>query len=485
MLLLVVGIAASPLEPVPPRSTESQRWVQDVFAIVSGGCSPWERWVAPAAGQDPSNMSAVVEARVAEFAHANFSVMLGTFGSTLAHPPGSPLGPFGDWGTRVLKQVELAEAHGIKIVPELPPNASTWSRTHSLAAARIINSSAFMGFDLRDEPSTTDFPELANLTAQIGHTFPAKLRFVNLMPNYAAASVQLKALNYTDYVDMYVERMTSGLDILCFDHYPYFEEALTGVNDQSSPAGYRANLGVVRAASLRAGVPFWNYFNVLPFGDHSDPTAAQLSWQMFTSLAYGAKGVIYFCYWSPAGGAPFGKGGGVIFPRGGRTAFQEGPHYQDARRISSILKIYGNFLPTATSVGIFRVQPNGTHDNGDTGTCLAGERDCPDGEQPNSDLTSCPMNATDVAVNVQWPGSGLLIGQFRLADGRTALLLHNQNWEFSLWPTVHFSAANMQEVDPSSGAEASVLDDSPYLPGLQLSFGAGAARLFVAGADDA
>ena len=34
----------------------------------------------------------------------------------------------------------------------------------------------------------------------------------------------------------------------------------------------------------------------MPFAGHSDPTEAQLAWQIFTSLAYGAKGILYFCY---------------------------------------------------------------------------------------------------------------------------------------------------------------------------------------------
>ena len=62
-------------------------------------------------------------------------------------------------------------------------------------------------------------------------------------------------------------------------------------------------------------------------------------------------------------------------------------------------------------------------------------------------------------------------------DGRTALLLHNQNFDFSIWPTV--TLANATEVDPASGGEAAVLDDSPYMSGLQLSFGPAEARLFV------
>ena len=33
------------------------------------------------------------------------------------------------------------------------------------------------------------------------------------------------------------------------------------------------------------------------FGGKRDPTEAQIRWQVFTSLAYGAKGVLYFTNW--------------------------------------------------------------------------------------------------------------------------------------------------------------------------------------------
>jgi len=65
------------------------------------------------------------------------------------------------------------------------------------------------------------------------------------------------------------------------------------------------------------------------------------------------------------------------------------------------------------------------------------------------------------------------------------VLLQNQNWDMTLWPTIGFphvaasAASAVVEVDPEHGTEATVLDDSPYMPGLQLSFTAGGARLLI------
>jgi len=119
-----------------------------------------------------------------------------------------------------------------------------------------------------------------------------------LLPTYAVGETtggiknHTLSKNYTQYVDRFIATMTSStLDVLCaperrmslslcpppyllsddaplcsgMDFYPTFEYS-TGSNwsDSSrgrlleSLPGYRANLGVIRAASLRAGVPFWN-----------------------------------------------------------------------------------------------------------------------------------------------------------------------------------------------------------------------------------
>jgi hypothetical protein len=119
-----------------------------------------------------------------------------------------------------------------------------------------------------------------------------------------------------------------------------------------------------------------------------------LRWQVMTSLAYGASGYMYFCYWSPG---VFALGGGIIVPRGSANTaagyeMVKGPHYYEAQvrkrisfapfytnndlilprqaqdkhrestqkrcvllqRINSVAKIYGGFLLGRKSLGVFR-----------------------------------------------------------------------------------------------------------------------------------
>jgi hypothetical protein len=78
------------------------------------------------------------------------------------------------------------------------------------------------------------------------------------------------------------------------------------------------------------------------------------------------------------------------------------------------------------------------------------------------------------------PESTLLIGTLKHTDGRRAVLLVNHNTAYTAWPTVVFdSEGEATEIRREDGREHPVMDDSPELPGIQLSLGAGDARLFL------
>jgi hypothetical protein len=266
---------------------------------------------------------------------------------------------------------------------------------------------------------------------------PGKLAYINLFPNYATAA-QLGSTNYDVHVSRFVNEVRP--DVLSMDHYPLFRP------DRDGRENYCRNLEVMRRESLAAGVPFWNFFNAMPYGPHTDPTEAQLRWQIFTSLAYGAKGVMYFCYWTPRGDE-FPKGGAILTADGRQTR-----HYEEARRINAGLKNLGPTLMSLTNTGVYRVKPG----------------------------ASTPDVLKGSGIKAITDGD-YLIGSFRLPDGRRAVLLNNYAFAYSAWPTVTFDAPAgvVLEVSPKTGRAVEVMDDSPDMPGLQVSLDAGEGRLFL------
>lgn len=382
----------------------ADRFVQDRFAIGF--------WVDPP-------VDAQVKARYKEIADANFSLVLTGFGANDPAKLKTVLGLCKRYGLKAL--VYAADTPADK----LPDHPAAW------------------GYSLRDEPSAADFPALAERAAAVRAAHPGKMAYVNLFPSYASAKA-LGSATYEDHVREFCDVYKP--DVLCMDHYPSMDPG------KDMRDVYCKDLSVMRKYALRDNIPFWNFFNCMPFGTHTDPTEGQLRWQMYTSVAYGAKGVLYFCYYTPLSNE-FPKGGAIVARDGRLTR-----HYDQAKRINTELTNLGPTLMKLTSTGVYRVRPDD-----DPAAVLAGS--------PIKNLTRANYD----------PKPDYLIGVFRHEDGRQAVLFNNYHHAYTAWPTVEFACdpKDIVEVSKTTGKEEALRDDSPDLEGLQVSLDAGEGRLFL------
>jgi hypothetical protein len=62
---------------------------------------------------------------------------------------------------------------------------------------------------------------------------------------------------------------------------------------------FYTNLDIVRKLSLETKTPFWNCILANAHFNYMDPSDATFNLQVYTSLAYGARGIQYFTYVSP------------------------------------------------------------------------------------------------------------------------------------------------------------------------------------------
>lgn len=418
-------------------SSATSRWSPKQFIISA--------WV------DPVVPEADFPAEYAIYAAAGFNLLLGGFGATTP--------------TAVAASVAAAAVAGLSAAPsacETPagpaPGGSCVNQWGS--------SPALVGFQMLDEPSASEFPAVAAWAASVAARAPGALRFINLLPNYASAGA-LGTATYGEYLERYVA--TVAPDMLCFDSYPVFGPgSASSTTDNATMAGYIRNLADVRATALAAGLPFMNFFSTMPFNNRSDVSESQLWWQAWTSLAHGASGVLYFCYWSPVS-ADFKWANAIITPiapaAGGAAVFVRGQHYAQAARLNARLGVLGNFLLNSTSVAVFAA--NGT----------------------GASMAAAPPAVLPL---LQYGGSGagptwsLLIGAFRLPAARAphtlALLITNQDTELPVLAALALAAggaATAAELDAASGIVHPALDDAPGLPGLQWSIASGDARLFL------
>jgi hypothetical protein len=158
--------------------------------------------------------------------------------------------------------------------------------------AEVRNHPAVFGYYLRDEPTAGFFPGLAAVSSVIQEQHPGVWPYINLFPNYAHPS-QLGAANYDAYLEKFVE--VCKPTVLSYDHYGL----LSGMELRPE---YFANLESVRRAAQNHNLPFWNIVLACPHFDYREPTQADLRFQAFTTLAYGARGIAYFKYFTPAVG---------------------------------------------------------------------------------------------------------------------------------------------------------------------------------------
>ena len=423
----------------PPASASASadakvRWIQDRFAI-----GFWE--------EPPVDDK--MDQRYAEIAEANFTVVLGGHRATKLQ--------------QVMRQLDLCAKYDLKAIVW-----RVWSMNEvTRHPEKLPDHPACWGYHLKDEPGAKSFPEIGKAVAAMRRAQPGKLAYVNLFPGapglrnqlHPGGNSYLQTESYEEYVRRFVEEV--DVDMLSMDSYPTITP-----NDDGRDA-YCFNLAVMRKYSLIHDIPFWNYFNAIRFGHLSDPTEGQMRWQIYTSLAYGAKGVWYFIYWTGTYDGSLAKNPGqfmntigLIDLKGRRTR-----RYHQAKRINAAVKMLGPTLMKLTSTGVYRVKPSehGYPVLGRAPVTSIGEWTVTKGTPRRVDL------------------GDYLIGTFRHEDGREAVLINNYHYAHNAWPTVEFrdDLAQIREVCPETGREILVEDDSPHMEGLQLSIENGGGRLFL------
>jgi len=221
------------------------------------------------------------DARAAEIAAAGFTVV------------GAPCD--GGFDPTLNRQaLDVAQRHGLgmwvgdhRLAPKAVA-AANWPAPLDAAVAEYRGHAALDGYVVADEPPAPDFDAVAAVVAALRTADPGRLAYVNLLPDYIPARL-LGTPSYEDYVEQFIA--TVHPQLLSYDYYPFGEE-----KDRST---FFTNLAVMRAAALRHDLPFMLVVLAMPHGPYRDPSEAELSWQVHHALAYGARGISYFTYWTP------------------------------------------------------------------------------------------------------------------------------------------------------------------------------------------
>lgn len=232
-------------------------------------------WVSPPA-------SLTTDARIAEMAEA---------GLTLTVPA------WNDSGHREdnLARLDLAAAHGLRcilwdarfdLVEALGPGSIAGGVLMDSIVADYRDRPAFFGYYLGDEPPRSIWPLLESIADPLRQRDPVHPAWNNLL---GRGSWDSRAA-WESYTRDYMAVLHPA--VLCNDHYDFHLDGDVGL--------FVENVAGLAAMAREAELPFWAIIQLVQHGPFRALTPGELAWQTSMLLAYGARGIGYFTYWTPA-----------------------------------------------------------------------------------------------------------------------------------------------------------------------------------------
>ena len=337
--------------------------------------------------------------------------------------------------------LDVAARHGLRAMltsellkPETLNDASKQAELDALIN-RVKNHPALEAYYLTDEPGSGAFPALGKLVAYLRERDPAHFAYINLYPTYAneqqlgvSADSAERAkvgyptdfagvntsdktvLRYREHVKQFVEIVKP--DLISFDHYHFLKDAKD--NTPTDGKQYFLNLGLIRLAALEAKRPFLNIIQANTIEKHWRlPNGDELRWLVFTTMAYGGRGISYFTYWGP----PAYNG----LYADGKTM----PLLTNVVVLNQEIAAFGPALMEWESLGAYQTAP------------------LPYGAEAIP--TNCPVQITSEGEFV--------LGLFGTASEPTAFMIVNRNYRepAEVNATISFAGKHIQERDRVSG----------------------------------
>jgi len=150
---------------------------------------------------------------------------------------------------------------------------------------QVMNHPGLAGYHLQDEPHKDHIPVLKEANKRIRAIDPKHFCYVNLLPIRATDPF----MPYIDYIRYCSTEVPTSF--ISYDHY--------GIVNNEIRDNYYENLEVFSEEARKMNKPFWAFALSTAHGSYPVPNVAQLKFQMYSNLAYGAQGLQYFTYWNP------------------------------------------------------------------------------------------------------------------------------------------------------------------------------------------
>ena len=388
LFLIACCLCASALLVSPPARAADGKTVYDPeqFTI--------SYWAGP-----PPHFASLERYR--EIREANF---------TLAFPP--------SWGVTDednRKMLDYCQQVGIKAVihaglPHAIGGSADAKAKIDAVVAKFADHPALFGYHIVDEPSAAAFDGLAEVVAYLKEKDPKHPGFINLLPTYARNFPgSLGTDTYEEHVRQFADKVKPF--VISYDHYHF-------TNEGDRPDFFE-NLETVRKVALEKKIPFWNIVLLTEHHAYRHLTEPELRFEAMQTLAFGARGLLWFTYWDPTGPPNPGEWKhAMINPDGSRDT-----HYDMAKAINADVKAIGDALGQCDSTAVFH--------HGEGGTIK---------------MTTSPIVPT---------GGKLTVGLFKhRADGKTLAMIANRDYREAADTTAVVQPTNaaVEQFDPATKA---------------------------------
>lgn len=193
---------------------------------------------------------------------------------------------------------------------------------------------AFLGYYLGDEPPADRFPRIAEWFRMLRARDPLHPGWNNLFGRSVFASREA----FLTYLRDYVTQVRPA--VLSTDHYDHL------VNGERGQ--FIENVALTAQVAREAGIPFWGIVLLIQHGPYRPVDDGLLAWQVAQWLSYGARGIGYFTYWTPAPEyePEHDWKDGMIRWDGTRS-----PHYDRVRALNQVAKPVGEALADLAWLG--------------------------------------------------------------------------------------------------------------------------------------
>ena len=168
------------------------------------------------------------------------------------------------------------------------PSESEIRRNIQEVARQVRGNPAAIGFYLQDEPNASLMPPMGKVAAVLREALPGTWPYVNLFP-YRVSKERMGTPDYDTYVRMLVDVIKQPF--LSYDNYSLVGGEMLDY--------FYTNLEIVRRLSLEMKTPFWNCILANAHFNYMEPSDATFHLQVYSTLAYGGRGIQYFTYFTP------------------------------------------------------------------------------------------------------------------------------------------------------------------------------------------